>query len=194
MRSGRMNRLKQRGSIEVVILIIVFAVVVGLIVWRYTEAEKAQMDAENAANSSEVIVTESEQQIVEIPEMSLAFAVPQNAGEITYDINESGAAQLKSSNLVDRSDCADDHDGKFALLRTANAEDANIDADLKMRLDDTEYVVQEDYQTCYTDEDRSNFDAVSIQIAQSLMQLNDQNNGTSSTTNPDEPVSNDNQE
>lgn len=185
-----MSKKWQRGSIEVVILVIVFAVVIGLIVWRYTEAEKAQIDAENAANSSEVITESpvSERQRVEVPEMSLAFEVPQSAGDITYDINESGAAQLKSSNLLDRSDCADDHDGKFALLRSASDEDADVDANLKMRIDDTEYIVQEDYQTCYTEEDRADFDEVSVQIAQSLTRL-DANGGD----NPDAPMSNTNQ-
>lgn len=190
MRSGHMmNRMKQRGSIEVVILIIVFAVVIGLIVWRYTEAEKAQMDADNAANSSEIDSTPAEdaKQRVEVPEMSLAFEVPQSAGEITYDVNESGAAQLKSSKLVDRSDCEEDHDGKFALLRTANAGDAEVDDNLKMRIDNAEYVVQEDYQTCYSDEDRTEFDEVSIAIAQSLTRLEAENGARS--TNPDEPVS-----
>lgn len=191
-----MNKKRQRGSIEVVILVIVFAVVIGLIVWRYTEAEKAQMDAENAANSSEVIPEPSgdTRRRVEIPEMSLAFEVPRSAGEITYDVNESGAVQLKSSNLVNRSDCEEDHDGKFALLRTANDSDANIDANLKMRVDNVEYVVQEDYQTCYTEEDRADFDEVSVQIAQSLTRLDTQTNGTNNSADgPNTPVSDTNQ-
>lgn len=176
-----MNKTKQRGSIEVVILVIVFAIVIGLIVWRYTEAEKAQTDADNAANSSEIApAPQSNHQRIEVPEMTLAFEVPQDAGDITYDVNESGAAQLKSSNLVDRSDCEEDHDGKFALLRTANAEDADVDANLKMTVDNVEYVVQEDYQTCYTDEDRADFDEVSVRIAQSLTRLQGDGNENSS--------------
>lgn len=187
-----MNSQRQRGSIEVVILVVVFAVVIGLIFWRYTEAEKAQMDAENAANTEMIAEPQITNQQVEVPEMSLAFEVPLSAGDVAYDINESGAAQLKSSNLVDRSDCEDDHDGKFALLRTAGADDGNIDDNLKMRVGDVDYVVQEDYQACYSEEDRADFDDISVRIAQSLMPLQSENGETdsASTRNPDESVSN----
>lgn len=167
-----MNKHRQRGSVEVVILVIVFAVVIGLIFWRYSEAEKAQIDAESAAESQTIPATVAPaKQEVTIQEMNLMFAVPESAGEITYTVNESGAAQLMATKLAEvESECPDDHDGKFALLRTANVDDANVSSDYKATVGGTEYVLQVDFQTCYHEAERNEFDTVAKQIASSLKQ------------------------
>lgn len=164
------RKQKQRGSIEVVILVIVFAVAIGLIVWRYSEAEKAQIAAENAADSQPIATAPVEKkQTVTISEMGLTFEVPESAGEITYSVNESGAAQLMASKLAEaESECPSDHDGKFALLRTANADDVNVSDDYKATVDNTQYVLQVDYQSCYHEAEREEFDEVAKAIASTL--------------------------
>jgi hypothetical protein len=101
--------------------------------------------------------------------MNLMFAIPESAGEITYTVNESGAAQLMATKLAEvESECPDDHDGKFALLRTANADDASVSSDYKATVDGTEYVLQVDFQTCYHEAERNEFDKVAKEITSSL--------------------------
>lgn len=167
----RKKKVGERGSIEVVVLVIVFALVIGLIVWRYVEADKAQTDAEQAiANESitDVIPTKEK---VKIPELSVMFEVSQSAGEITYEMQDDTAASLRATELLEAEfTCDGDNVGEFATLQQG-VDESDEGTAYTANVNGERYAVELPNETCYAEDMMDTYQEVAAEAADSLRKL-----------------------
>jgi len=95
------RKKNERGSVEIVLLVLVLAVAVGLVAWRIAETQNAQTDAEHSAAMAEN-APDVKAKYVTVTELGFKFLNPTDAGELTYKINGKAGeqyARVSSSKL-----------------------------------------------------------------------------------------------
>lgn len=113
------NNVKERGSIEVVILVIVVAAIVGLVAWRIADTMKTQQDTEAATNNLQSMPPVAQVNKVDVPELEVKFEVPKKYGNISAVKSKVGplSVDLISEKLKDAPyKCKGDNTGQFGAL------------------------------------------------------------------------------
>ncbi|HEX6462295.1 MAG TPA: hypothetical protein VFZ58_03405 [Candidatus Saccharimonadales bacterium] len=114
---------RQRGSIEIVILVLVFAIAIGVVAWRVAETQNAQTDAERSAaiadNAPDVTA-----KYIKVNELSFSFLEPTEAGSITYEKTGEKTIVLYSSTLKDaKRTCGGEPTGEFGAITVAQKDE-----------------------------------------------------------------------
>ncbi len=118
-----MRAHKQRGSIEVIILVLVFAVAVGLVVWRIAETQNTQSDAERSAaiaDSAPDVVAK----YIKVNELGFSFVEPIEAGDITYEKSSEKTIILSANKLKEaKRSCSGEPTGEFGAITAAGKDE-----------------------------------------------------------------------
>lgn len=114
---------KQRGSVEVVILVVVVAAVIGLVAWRIAETQKTQIDTQAAIDNDGTIARPDN--IVDAASLGIRLTVPAGSGKVTTANAQGGdtpSVELISEKLkAAEYTCDGDNSGAFGMLGVAAA-------------------------------------------------------------------------
>lgn len=110
---------QQRGSVEIVLLIIVVAAIVGLVAWRIAETQRTQNATETAIRNNKTVVLPSDDSILVRP-LNISFEKPSGYGNIDYANVKGGdtpSVQLVSERLKkSKYTCKGKNTGIFGAL------------------------------------------------------------------------------
>lgn len=114
---------KQRGSIEIVVLILVLAAAIGVVAWRIADTYNSQSDAESSAsmaNNAPDVATK----YVEVSELNFSFSNPQSAGDISYTVRADKNIVLTSNKLQQEANtCEGEPSSEFGTIVVAHNND-----------------------------------------------------------------------
>lgn len=112
----------QRGSIEVVILVVVVAAIIGLVAWRIAETQKTQLDTQAAVDT--IDTTAQQNNKVAVSALNMQFTIPENQGR--FSLTNQKAGDMPSSDIVSQklrdaeSTCEGENTGVFGTLSAVN--------------------------------------------------------------------------
>jgi hypothetical protein len=115
----RKNLETERGSIEVIILVVVTAAIIGLVAWRIAETQKTQLDTEAAISNNQTTVP-PQSNVVVVDALNAQFTVPEGHGRVTLTNAKGG--DMASVDLVSQklkaaeSTCEGENTGVFGTL------------------------------------------------------------------------------
>lgn len=114
----RKNLQNERGSVEVVILVVVVAAIVGLVAWRIAETQKTQIDTQAAIENSDTAPGKPGELVA--AGLGLKMTVPNGNGTVTLASQTGGdmaSVELTSKRLKEAEyTCDGENSGVFGTL------------------------------------------------------------------------------
>ncbi len=171
-------RVKERGSVEIVILVLVVAIIVGLVAWRIADTQNAQTDAEQSAAMAENAPETPTSKKLELKELGVTIKTPVSAGDVTYkseDREGVKAARLYASRLKGENfTCeATVYEGELGVLRDMTNDNGTTKPDFTKEVNGTTYGFYSSLQKdCHTEEIVKQFgEVIPKQIVESITKV-----------------------
>jgi len=150
------RKYKQKGSVEVVALIIIVAVISGLVAWRIADTMKTQQDTQEAVNNTQTIVPPQNNNVA-VEAYGLSFKTPPGHSDITVQTttkDDAEVVQLVSATLKNAEYlCEGENKGIFGNLVIASESTELIEEVPTIKVGDKTYGFERTFNPeCFKDD------------------------------------------